>query len=114
MRKKGFVVIRNEILINENGVNDSMGERVRENVRQVREYRVKITKKKHQESNTTHPGLSMRERRKKVVSINFKFFNEFICYQEGMVDALNEVLKVLKSNSEVLSDKTFNIFIHSN
>lgn len=28
-----------------------------------------------------------------------------------MVDALNEVLKVLKSNSEVLSDKTFNIFI---
>lgn len=35
--RKGFhcVVIRNEILINENGVNDSMGER-RENVRQVR------------------------------------------------------------------------------
>lgn len=29
-----------------------------------------------------------------------------------MVDALNEVLKVLKSNSKVLSDKTFNIFIH--
>lgn len=54
----------------------------------------------------------------KVMTINLKFFNEFIFLwmlkkkKWEMVDALNEVLKVLKSNSKVLSDKTFNIFIH--
>lgn len=42
-----------------------------------------------------------------------KSFNEFIFHKErSKVATLNEVLKVLKSNSKVLSDKTFNIFIH--